>query len=227
MNDLGSCKRVIIEKDNTTLIEGNGTKKAFKERIKQLEATLEKTTSDYDKNRLKERIAKLSNGVAVIKVGATSETELKDKKLRIEDALNATKAAIEEGIVIGGGACLINIYKELKDSLRSDEKDVQQGISIVLESLKEPLYQIAENAGYNGKEIVDKQLEQKTNTGFNAKSGEWVDMFKEGIVDPCKVTRSAILNAASISGLLITTEAAVGIVKEPQPAPANPGIGMY
>ena len=165
--------------------------------------------------------------MAVIKVGATSETELKDKKLRIEDALNATKAAIEEGIVIGGGACLINIYKELRDSLKSEEKDVQQGISIVLESLSEPLYQIAENAGYNGKEIVEKQLSQKANYGFDAKTGEWVDMFEKGIVDPCKVTRSAMLNAASISGLLITTEAAVGIVKEPEPAAPAGGMGMY
>ena len=225
--DLGTCKKIIVEKDNTTLIEGAGTKKAFKERIRELEAALEKTTSDYDKNRLKERIAKLSNGVAVIKVGATSETELKDKKLRIEDALNATKAAIEEGIVIGGGACLINIYKELRDSLKSEEKDIQQGISIVLESLSEPLYQIAENAGYNGKEVVEKQLSQKANYGFDAKTGEWVDMFDKGIVDPCKVTRSALLNAASISGLLITTEAAVGIIKEPEPAAPAGGMGMY
>lgn len=226
--DLGSCKKIIVEKDSTTIIEGNGSKKAFKERIKELEAALEKTTSEYDSKRLKERIAKLSNGVAVIKVGATSETELKDKKLRIEDALNATKAAIEEGIVIGGGACLISIYNELKDKLTDEDKDIQEGINILLESLQAPLYQIAENAGYNGKDIVKKQLGQKANYGFDAKSGEWVDMFKAGIVDPCKVTRSAVLNAASISGLLITTEAAVGTIKEPEPTmPAGGGMGMY
>ena len=225
--DLGTCKKVVVEKDNTTLIEGNGSKKAFKERIRELEASLEKATSDYDKNRIKERIAKLSNGVAVIKVGATNETELKDKKLRIEDALNATKAAIEEGIVIGGGACLVNINRELKDSLKSDERDIQQGIRIVLDSLTEPLYQIAENAGYNGKEIVEKQLVQKANFGFDAKKGEWVNMFDDGIVDPCKVTRSAVFNAASIAGLLITTEAAVGTIKEPEPAAPAGGMGMY
>ena len=228
IGDLGSCKKIIVEKDSTTIIEGSGSKKAFKERIKELEAALEKTTSEYDSKRLKERIAKLSNGVAVIKVGATSETELKDKKLRIEDALNATKAAIEEGIVVGGGACLINIYNELKDNLTNADNDVQEGINILLDSLQAPLYQIAENAGYNGKDIVKKQLSQKANYGFDAKTGEWVDMFKAGIVDPCKVTRSAVLNAASISGLLITTEAAVGTVKEPEPAmPAGGGMGMY
>lgn len=228
IEDLGTCKKVIVEKDATTLIEGNGSKEAFQARIQELEAALEKASNDYDSKRLKERIAKLSNGVAVIKVGATSETELKDKKLRIEDALNATKAAIEEGIVSGGGACLISIYKELKDQLSSEEKDVQLGIDIVLESLSKPLYQIAENAGYNGEETVKKQLETEGNIGFDAKKGEWVDMFEKGIVDPCKVTRSALINAASISGLLITTEAAVGTVKEAEPAmPAGGGMGMY
>ena len=228
IEDLGTCKKVIVEKDATTLIEGAGSKEAFALRIQELEAALEKASNDYDSKRLKERIAKLSNGVAVIKVGATSETELKDKKLRIEDALNATKAAIEEGIVSGGGACLISIYKELKDQLSSEEKDVQLGIDIVLESLSKPLYQIAENAGYNGEETVKKQLEAEGNIGFDAKKGEWVDMFEKGIVDPCKVTRSALINAASISGLLITTEAAVGTIKEAEPAmPAGGGMGMY
>ena len=228
IEDLGTCKKVIVEKDATTLIEGAGSKEAFALRIQELEAALEKASNDYDSKRLKERIAILSNGVAVIKVGATSETELKDKKLRIEDALNATKAAIEEGIVSGGGACLISIYKELKDQLSSEEKDVQLGIDIVLESLSKPLYQIAENAGYNGEETVKKQLEAEGNIGFDAKKGEWVDMFEKGIVDPCKVTRSALINAASISGLLITTEAAVGTVKEAEPAmPAGGGMGMY
>ncbi len=225
MDDLGTCKKVIVEKDSTTLIEGAGSKEAFKERIVELESLLEKTTSDYDKKKLHERIAKLSNGVAVIKVGATTEAEMKDKKLRIEDALNATRAAIEEGIIIGGGACLADISKEVRDELRSDVVDVQKGINIVLDSLTAPLYQIAENAGYDGDEIVKQQLNEKMNVGFDAKNGKWVDMFKEGIVDPCKVTRSALLNAASVSGLLITTEAAVGTIKEKE-APAMPAGGM-
>jgi len=228
MNDLGTCKKVIIEKDSTTLIEGGGSKKAFKERISEIETAIANSKSEYDTNNLKERLAKLNNGVAVIKVGATTESELKEKKLRIEDALNATKAAIEEGIVIGGGACLLSIYKELKGKLTDNNSDVNKGIEIVLEALKQPLFQIAENAGFDGHEAVAQQLAQKNNVGFNAKSGEWVDMFKNGIVDPCKVTRSALLNAASISGLLITTEAAVGTIKEKEPAmPAGGMPGMY
>lgn len=228
MKDLGSAKKVVVEKDNTTIIDGTGSKKAFKERISEIENLIERTTSDYDKKNLQERLAKLTNGVAVIKVGATTEAELKERKLRIEDALNATKAAIEEGIVTGGGCALMNIYKEIKDKVNSDNEDVQKGINLVFDALTKPLYQIAENAGYNGKDIVDKQLSQKTNVGFDAKNGDWVDMFKTGIVDPCKVTRSALLNAASIAGLLITTEAAVGTIKEPEPAmPAGGMGGMY
>lgn len=228
MNDLGTAKKVIVEKESTTLIDGAGSKKAFKERVAEIESTIERTTSDYDKKNLRERLAKLTNGVAVIKVGATTESELKEKKLRIEDALNATKAAIEEGIVTGGGCALMNVYKELKGKISSDVADVQKGITVVLEALSQPLFQIAENAGYNGRDIVNTQLEQKGNIGFNAKNGEWVDMYKNGIVDPCKVTRSALLNAASIAGLLITTEAAVGTIKEPEPAmPAGGMGGMY
>ncbi|MBR5755471.1 MAG: chaperonin GroEL [Erysipelotrichaceae bacterium] len=228
MKDLGSAKKIIVEKDHTTLIDGAGSKKAFKERIAEIESAIERSTSDYDKKNLKERLAKLTNGVAVIKVGATTETELKEKKLRIEDALNATRAAIEEGIVTGGGCALMSIYKDMKDKITAEDPDVKKGISIVFDALKQPLYQIAENAGHNGKDIVEKQLTQKNNVGFDAKSGEWVDMYKEGIVDPCKVTRSALLNAASIAGLLITTEAAVGTVKEPEPAmPAGGMGGMY
>ncbi len=228
MADLGTCKKVIVEKDATTLIEGAGSKEAFKERINELETQLEKTTSDYDKKRIHERIAKLSNGVAVIKVGATTEAEMKDKKLRIEDALNATRAAIEEGIIVGGGAALAGISTELRKELTSDIVDVQKGINIVLDSLIAPLYQIAENAGYDGKEIVIKQLKATGNEGFDAKNGKWVDMFEEGIVDPCKVTRSALLNAASVSGLLITTEAAVGTIKEKEAPAVGGGMGgMY
>ena len=228
MNDLGTAKKVVVEKEHTTIIDGAGTKKAFNERIKEIGNLIEAATSEYDKKNLQERLAKLTNGVAVIKVGATTESELKEKKLRIEDALNATKAAIEEGIVIGGGACLINVYKELKNKIKAEDADIEKGISIVFEALLAPLNQIAENAGFDGKQIVDKQLEAKGNVGFNAKTGEWVDMFKEGIVDPCKVTRSALLNSASIAGLLITTEAAVGTIKEPEPPmPAGSMGGMY
>ena len=228
MQDLGTCKKVVVEKDHTTIIEGAGDKTLLNNRISEIKKQIEETTSSYDKDKLKERLAKLANGVAVIKVGATTESELKEKKLRIEDALNATKAAVEEGIIAGGGSTLITIYKELKDSLKNDEKDVQKGINIVLESLKKPLFQIAENSGFKGDDIVSKQLKEKDNIGFNAKTGEWVDMFEKGIVDPCKVARSGILNAASISGLLITTEAAVGTIKEPIPPMGNPPMGgMY
>ena len=227
IDDLGCCKKVIVEKDNTTLVEGAGSKEALQQRISEIEKTIEITTSDYDKDRLKERLAKLSNGVAVIKVGATTEAELKEKKLRIEDALNATKAAIEEGIVIGGGACLIDVYKELKETLSNENPDVSKGIRIVLDSLCQPLFQIAENSGFNGRDILEKQLTMEGNIGFDAKEGKWVDMLEMGIVDPCKVTRSAVLNAASISGLLITTEAAVGTIKEKEDAVAAPTMGMY
>ncbi len=228
MKDLGSAKKVVVEKDHTTIIDGTGSKKAFKERVAEIQNLIERSTSDYDKKNLKERLAKLTNGVAVIKVGATTESELKERKLRIEDALNATRAAIEEGIVTGGGCALMSIYKDLREKVKSDDADIQKGINIVFKALSQPLYQIAENAGHSGKDIVDKQLAQKNNIGFNAKTGEWVDMFKSGIVDPCKVTRSALLNAASIAGLLITTEAAVGTIKEPEPAmPAGGMGGMY
>ncbi len=227
VEDLGSCNKLIVEKDHTTIIEGSGDKASFEARVKEIEAKIDITESEYDKKQLRERLAKMTNGIAVIKVGATTESELKERKLRIEDALNATKAAIEEGMVIGGGACLASIYKELKPELQDDNGDISKGIRIVLDSLLMPLDQIAENAGYNGRDIVDQQLAKDGDIGFDAKNGKWEDMFKAGIVDPCKVTRSAVLNAASISGLFITTEAAVGEIKEPEPqAPANMG-GMY
>lgn len=228
IQDLGTCKKVIVEKDSTTLVDGAGDKKELEKRKEELKNQIEITTSSYDKEKLQERLAKLADGVAVIKVGATTESELKEKKLRIEDALNATKAAVEEGIVPGGGSTLVNIYKELSGKLTDKDPDIQKGIDIVLESLKKPLYQIAINSGFNGKEIVEKQLNEKENKGFNAKTGEWVDMYETGIVDPCKVAKSGILNAASISGLLITTEAAVGTIKEPQPMMPTPDMGgMY
>ncbi len=226
MDDLGTCKKVLVEKEHTTIVEGAGSRVELDERIAEIKSQIEKAKNTYDKEKLQERLAKLADGVAVIKVGATTESELKEKKLRIEDALNATKAAVEEGIVEGGGAALCAIYNELKDSLKDTNKDIEKGIEIVLEALKQPLYQIAENSGFKGNEIVKKQLSEKANIGFDAKNGEWKDMFKDGIVDPCKVTRSAVLNAASISGLLITTEAAVGEIKEKEPAVPQMG-GMY
>ena len=218
VSDLGTAKKVVVGKDKTTIIGGRGAKADVAARVAEIKSASENTTSDYDRKKLMERPGKLTNGVAVIKVGATTETELKDKKLRIEDALNATKAAVAEGVVTGGGLALVDAYRNVKDGMKSDIVDVQRGMNIVLDALKEPIMQIAENAGYDGHEIFEKQMAQKKNVGFNAKDGEWVDMFKKGIIDPAKVTRSALLNAASISGLFITTEAAVAEI--PQPAPA-------
>lgn len=226
IEDLGVVKKAVIDKDSTTLIEGQGTKEAFDELTAQISSQIESANSDYDRKRLEERLAKLTNGVAVIKVGATTESELKEKKLRIEDALNATKAAVDEGIVIGGGAALAFIYRDIKETISSDNADVQKGIRVVLDSLCEPLYQIAENAGFDGKDIVEKQLQQKVDWGFDAKMGNWVNMFDAGIVDPTKVARSALLNSASISGLFITTEAAVGVKKEAEAAAPAP-MPMY
>ncbi|MBR1846368.1 MAG: chaperonin GroEL [Bacilli bacterium] len=227
IEDLGKVRRATIRKDKTTLVGGEGDKEAIAARIKELEQQREASTSEYDKKNLSKRIAKLGDGVAVLKVGALTEAQLKEKKLRIEDALNATKAAVAEDIVVGGGAALAEVYKALKGHLKDENADVQKGIEAVLESLHEPLRQIAENAGYEADEIVLKQKEAKTNIGFNAKCGEWVNMFDAGIVDPTKVTRSAILNASSIAALFVTTEAAVSEIKEPKPAaPAMPA-DMY
>ena len=224
--DLGIVKKIVIDKDHTTLIGGNGDEASKQARIDEIKAQMNASTSEYDKKRYQERLGKLTNGVALIKVGATTESELKEKKLRIEDALNATKAAVSEGIVAGGGAALMEIYNEIKDELKADTIDEQKGMNVVLDSLSVPLYQIAENAGYDGNDIVRKQVKQADNIGFNAKNGTWVDMYQEGIVDPTKVTRSAILNAGSISGLFITTEAAVGIIKEKEDSQPSP-MPMY
>jgi len=225
VEDLGSAKKVTVKKDTTTIVGGAGTKKDLADRIAELEAQYNTVTSEYDKKGLSKRIAKLSNGVAVLKVGAQTESEMKDKKLRIEDALNATKAAVSEGIVIGGGAALAECYKDLKDTITDANPDVQKGINAVMDSLYEPLRQIADNAGYDAEEIAEKQAEQKENFGFDAEKGEWVDMFKAGIVDPTKVTRSAILNASSISALFVTTEASVTEIKEDKPAAPAGGMG--
>lgn len=196
------------------MIAGNNPSDNLKQRIESIENQLAKTTSSYDQKQLKERLGKLSNGVATIKVGATTESELKEKKLRIEDALNATKAAVEEGIVIGGGAALVEAYKEVKPQLKSDNVDVQKGIHIVMEALFAPIQQIAENAGYNAEDIVESQKTAQKNYGFDAKNGQWVDMFEKGIIDPTKVTRSALLNACSIASLFITTEAGIADAKD-------------
>ena len=226
--DLGSAKKVIVTADNTTIVGGSGDKQALQDHIDELLAQAKNKTSDYDKKQLEKRVAKLSGGVAVIKVGATTETELKDKKLRIEDALNATKAAVSEGIVAGGGAALVEVYKRLKSSLKDEDKDVQRGISCVLEALTAPLAQIADNAGYSATDIVSAQLsETREHYGFNARTGEWVDMFQAGIVDPTKVTRSAVLNAASVAAEFVTTEAGVADIPEPKPASNNGGNADY
>lgn len=223
--DLGSAKKVVVGKDKTTIIDGSGDKAAVDSRVASIKKEIENTTSDYDKKKLQERLGKLTNGVALIKVGATTETELKEKKLRIEDALNATKAAVEEGVVAGGGLALITALKDVKSTLKDETVDVQRGINVVLDALKCPIMQIAENAGYDGNEILEQQLAKDENIGFNAKNGEWVDMFDKGIIDPTKVTRSAVLNAASISGLFITTEAAVADI--PEKEAASPAMPQY
>ena len=229
IDQLGTIGRAIIKKDTTTLVGGSKKNPEITNRIKELEIQIKKSTSEYDKKNLQERLAKLAGGIAVIKVGATTETELKEKKLHIEDALNATKAAVLEGIVAGGGATLMEIYNDLKDTFKDDNVDVQRGIQAVLDSLSAPLFYIAENAGFNGADIVDNQKKQKPEFGFDAKRGVWVNLIKEGIIDPTKVTRSAVLNATSISALLVTSEAGVTEIKEDKPsAPAMPNPGdMY
>ena len=214
LEDLGRAKKVTITKDSTTIVEGSGDKEAIEARIKELNAQADNSKSEFDKKKYHERAAKLSGGVAVIKVGATTESELKEKKLRIEDALNATKAAVSEGIVVGGGAALMDAEKALRGKLKDKNQDIQKGITVVLDSLSAPLYQIAENAGFNGDLVVEKQRREPKGYGFDAKDGKWVNMFEAGIVDPTKVTRSAILNASSISALFITTEAGVSEKKK-------------
>lgn len=227
LDELGTIKKVIVTKDNTTMIGANENNSELNARIEEIRSRIADTTNEHDRKQFQERLGKLTNGVATIKVGATTESELKEKKLRIEDALNATKAAVAEGIVIGGGACLVEAYKELKPVLKNDNVDVQKGINIVMESLLAPICQIAENAGYNSEDIVDMQKNANKNIGFDAKNGEWVDMFEKGIIDPTKVSRSALLNAASISALFITTEAGVAEIKSDEPAAPAMAGGMY
>jgi chaperonin GroEL len=225
LTDLGSAKRVIVDKDNTTVVEGGGDRKAIQGRVATIRKQMEDTTSDYDREKLQERLAKLAGGVAVVKVGAHTETAMKEIKMRVEDALNATKAAAQEGTVVGGGIALLRAAKAL-DNLSSDELDVQTGIKIVRRALEEPLRRIAENAGMDGAVVVGKVEELKGNKGFNAATGAYEDLVASGIIDPTKVVRTALQNAASIAGLLLTTDAAITDAPEPKKAtPHMPGGG--
>ena len=222
LEDLGQAKRIVIDKDNTTIIEGAGTKDAIEGRVKQLRSQVEETTSDYDQEKLQERLAKLVGGVAVIKVGAATEMEMKEKKARVEDAMHATRAAVEEGIVPGGGVSLLRAADVLK-GLKSDNEDEQIGINVVRKALEEPVRWIAQNAGHEGAIVVAKVREKsESNFGFNAQSGEYGDLVAAGVVDPAKVTRTALQNASSIAGLMLTTEASVHEIPEKEKAPAMP-----
>ena len=221
LDDLGSAKKVRVTKDDTTIIEGGAEAKVVKQRVNELKSQIEETTSDYDKKNLQKRVAKLSSGVAVIRVGAATETELKDKKLRLEDAINATSAAVEEGVVSGGGIALLEVYRSLKPKLKNENHDIQKGIDAVLYSLLAPLRQICNNAGFEGNEIVEELKGKKGDYGFNAKTGEYVNMIEAGIIDPAKVTRTAVINAASISSLFVTTESIVTEMPKPQQQTPN------
>ncbi|PTE68090.1 chaperonin GroEL [Staphylococcus devriesei] len=219
---LGSANKVEVTKDNTTVVDGDGDDNSIDARVSQIKSQIEETDSDFDREKLQERLAKLAGGVAVIKVGAASETELKERKLRIEDALNSTRAAVEEGIVAGGGTALVNIYNKVNDI--DAEGDVATGVNIVLKALSAPVRQIAENAGLEGSVIVERLKNADAGVGFNAATNEWVNMLEEGIVDPTKVTRSALQHAASVAAMFLTTEAVVANIPEPD-GNDNPGMG--
>ena len=218
---LGRASRVQVTKDDTTIVEGSGDETALEGRVKQIKAQLENTDSNFDREKLEERLAKLSGGVAVIKVGAATETEMKERKLRIEDALNSTRAAVEEGIVAGGGTALVQVFDKVAQIEAED--DEKTGINIVLKALEAPLRQIAENAGQEGSVIVSKLKEQNQGFGYNAATNEWVNMIEAGIVDPTKVTRSALQNAGSVASMFLTTEAVVADIPEPE---SNMDMGM-
>src|SRR5262249_37189898 len=230
IEDLGRSKKIVIDKDNTTIVEGAGKHDAIEGRVKQIRVQIDETTSDYDREKLQERLAKLVGGVAVIKVGAATETEMKEKKARVEDAMHATRAAVEEGIVPGGGVAFVRAIPAL-EKLKLDG-DEQIGVNIVKRSLEEPLRMISSNAGHEGAVVLGKVKESKdANYGFNAASEDYGDMIKDGILDPAKVTRTALQNAASISALMLTTEALVSEIPEEDKAPAGPppggAPGMY
>jgi len=225
--DLGRAKSVKVQKENTVIVDGQGAKADIEKRVAQIKSQLAETTSDFDKEKLQERLAKLSGGVAVIRVGAATETEMKEAKLRMEDALNATRAAVEEGIIAGGGSAYIHASKEVSKLVATLEGDERTGAKIILKALEAPLYRIVENAGLEGSVVVNKVRESSVGVGFDAYREEYVDMVKSGILDPAKVTRSALQNANSVASTLLTTESAVASIKEDTPAmPAGGGMGM-
>ncbi|MFQ5763441.1 MAG: chaperonin GroEL, partial [Rhodospirillales bacterium] len=223
---LGTAKKVIITKEETTIVEGSGNRQNIKDRCAQIRAQIEETTSDYDKEKLQERLAKLAGGVAVIRVGGATEVEVKERRDRVDDALHSTRAAVEEGVVAGGGAALLYSIRALKD-LKSENDDQRVGVDIVRRALPTPLRQIVENAGNDGAVVAGKLLDQKdTKRGFDAQTGEYVDMLKAGIIDPTKVVRTALQDASSVAGLLVTTEAMVAEKPEKKdPAPPPPDMG--
>ncbi|MEZ0328575.1 MAG: chaperonin GroEL [Dissulfuribacterales bacterium] len=227
LNDLGRAKRVVITKENTTIVDGFGAKEKIEGRVKQIRAQIDETSSDYDREKLQERLAKLVGGVAVINVGAATETEMKEKKARVEDALNATRAAVEEGIVPGGGTALLRTLPALQ-ALKAEDSDEQHGINIIIRAIEEPLRQIANNAGHEGSIVVEKVKAASGSMGFNAATGVYEDLMAAGIIDPTKVTRIALQNASSVSGLLLTTEAMIAeLPKKEEKMPAMPpGGGM-
>jgi chaperonin GroEL len=227
--DLGEAKRITIDKDNTTIVEGGGNSADIQGRVGQIRRQIDETTSDYDQEKLQERLAKLAGGVAVVNVGAATETEMKEKKARVEDALHATRAAVEEGIVPGGGVALIRAAAGLDETRENVDGDEKTGVDIVRRALEEPLRQIADNAGVEGALVVQKVASGEGNLGYNADTDAYEDMIQAGVPDPTKVTRSALENAASIASLLLTTEALVADIPEPEPPapPAPPGGGMY
>ncbi len=226
LSDLGRAKRIVVDKDNTTIIDGNGEEKAIEGRISEIRVAIEKSTSDYDKEKLQERLAKLAGGVAVINVGAATEAEMKEKKARVEDALHATRAAVEEGIVPGGGVALIRAQRALKQ-VKTDESDEQIGVDIIRRAIEEPIRMIVHNAGGEGSIVVEKVRNSKDDAfGYNALTDTYENLVQAGVIDPTKVTRTALQNAASIAGLLLTTEALIVEKKEEKPAPAAPGGGM-
>ncbi|MGF6990920.1 chaperonin GroEL [Lachnospiraceae bacterium PM6-15] len=225
---LGRAKSVKVQKENTVIVDGAGDTKEIADRVAQIKGQIEETTSDFDREKLQERLAKLAGGVAVIRVGAATETEMKEAKLRMEDALNAARAAVEEGIIAGGGSAYIHAAKEVTKLLKKLEGDEKTGAKVVLKALESPLYHIASNAGLKGEVIINKVAESKVGIGFNALTEEYVDMVKSGILDPSKVTRSALQNATSVASTMLTTEAVVADIKEDAPAmpPAGGGMGM-
>ena len=227
MDQLGRAKSVKVQKENTVIVDGEGDKAAIAARVAQIRGQIEETTSDFDREKLQERLAKLAGGVAVIRVGAATETEMKEAKLRMEDALAATRAAVEEGIISGGGSAYIHATKEVSKILDTLEGDEKTGAKIILKALEAPLYHIAANAGLEGSVIINKVKESAVGTGFDAYKEEYVNMIEAGILDPAKVTRSALQNATSVASTLLTTESVVANIKEETPAaPAGGGMGM-